>query len=709
MLPEVKKIKIPSLTLPTAWQTVIFRNFGYVKTERIAETLNCSIETVCGEASRMGLTDYGYAEDFELRGYLTIIRNNWFLLPYDQIMTLLGIDEKRLDFILEREDFLSVKLGNFKPFCEKAIYSPLTEEQLAATENIAKKLSRYAAEPQKRPFDFFEKNEFLAKSSSTNREKAGHRVVHGYLSPCGDAFSTDCSDTLPEELLQRYEALGVDGIWLHGILSSLSYYPFSPDLSAGYKDRRANLNKIIERCEKYGISVYLYMNEPRALPVGVSPEYEKLIGWQEKRTLCLSNKEVKDYLYGAVRDLCEAMPKLGGIFTITMSENPTHCNFLPRTECPICKNIPPEESAAEINNIFARAMRDSGCRGSLIANLWGWSPYMDWSEEQIWRGIELLDPDIAVMCVSEYDLEIEKGGVNSRVIDYSISNPGPSEITEKIIKKARETGRRVFAKIQASNSWECAAVPYIPVFDLVAEHIGNLCALGVNDLFLTWTQGGYPSPSVALACEYNEDFDLEEWYERSFGDEKIRAAIATFCRAFREYPFSVNALYLSPHTLGSANLWDWEPEEKSSTMVCFSYDDVESWVYPYGAEVYLSQMNKLIRLWKEGIEMLEASGNSGLPSEILRYARTVFCHYRSDMLQTRFALSKRVSDQKGMVRYAAEEKENAEELLALIRSDAKIGFEASNHYFYTERNLLEKILRMEMFEEQSAKKAIANN
>ena len=35
----------------------------------------------------------------------------------------------------------------------------------------------------------------------------------------------------------------------------------------------------------------------------------------------------------------------------------------------------------------------------------------------------------------------------------------------------------------------------------------------------------------------------------------------------------------------------------------------------------------------------------------------------------------------------------------LMREDAKIGFEASNHYFYTERNLMEKILRMEQFEE----------
>ena len=34
-----------------------------------------------------------------------------------------------------------------------------------------------------------------------------------------------------------------------------------------------------------------------------------------------------------------------------------------------------------------------------------------------------------------------------------------------------------------------------------------------------------------------------------------------------------------------------------------------------------------------------------------------------------------------------------------MKCDARIGYEASNHYFYTERNLMEKILRMDVFKE----------
>lgn len=699
MLPIIKEVKLPSLTLPTAWQTVIFRNYGYVRTERIAAVLSCSAETVRLEAERMGLVDRGYAEDFEKSGYITIIRNNWFLLPYPQLMTLLDMSEARLDFVLEKDDFLSVKLGNFKPECPFVTYEPLTEEQIKETEHLAKSIGEYSAEPDSRPFDFFPESE-QAEMPKILVRGDGKRIVHGYLSPCGDAFATDCSDTLPDELLKRYQAIGVDGIWLHAVLSSLSPYPFMPSLSEGYEERRANMNKIIERCKKYGISLYLYMNEPRALPAEASPEYERLIGWQSRRTLCMEQAEVREYLYEAVRDLCASVPDLGGIFTITMSENPTHCYFTHGTECPVCKKIPMYKSASQINNVISRAMKDSGCRGELICNLWGWSSYLTWSEEDIANGIRSLDSDISVLSVSEYDLPIEKGGVKSRVIDYSISNPGPSEVSVKNFALSDETGRKKYAKIQASNSWECSAVPYIPVFDLVFEHLENLAEYGINDLFLTWTQGGYPSPSVEIASRYCKGFDLDAWYKEKFGDEAegVHNAVKTLCEAFREYPFSIRTLYMSPKTLASANLWEIELEEKLSTMVCFAFDDYLNWCAPYPIEVYVSQLERLLELWRDGIDQMSRLASTALTDEILRYARAVYCHFYADLLQTRFAIFKRKDDKDGMLECVIAERANAEELLSLMRSDAKIGYEASNHYFYTERNFVEKIIRMDAFE-----------
>ncbi len=700
MLPEIKKVKLSPLTLPTAWQTVIFRNYGYVRAERIAKILGCDKDTVRREAERLCLFDKGYYNEFEERGYITVIRDNWYLLPYEQLITLLGISAERFDFILKNDDFLDIKLGNFKPECEEVKYSPLTEEEIKLTEKAVKTIKKYTNESKEhvRPFDFFAKDAFASDEPVLYAN--GKRIVHGYLSPCADAFMSDCSDTLPDVLLEKYRSAGINGIWLHGLLSSLSPYPFCPALSEIYKIRRKNLNKIIERCARYGIKLYLYFNEPRALPVDCDKKYESLIGYERKRTLCLQKSEVREYLYTAVKDLCESAVGLGGIFTITMSENPTHCNYSRKTDCPVCKNISPENSASDVNNIIYSAIRDSGSDCELIANLWGWSPFMNWSDEQVYHGIELLDKNISVMCVSEYDLAINKGGIESRVIDYSISNPGPSDIALKSLSKSRECGHKLYAKIQASNSWECSCVPYLPVFDLVYEHIENLKKCTVEDHFLTWTLGGYPSPSISLTSSFSAGSSLEEWYERKFGKEakEVHGAVKVLCDAFREFPFHIKVLYMSPKNLGPANMWDIEAEEKTSSMVCYSFDDIENWTGPYPYDVYVSQLEKLCDKWSAGIELLENIGANEKTDELIRYAKAALAHWRSDLHQTRFAYYKRLGDKTKMLDCVKSEKQNAEELLGLIRLDAKIGFEASNHYFYTERDIIEKILRMEKFE-----------
>ena len=697
MLPQIRNVKLPTLTLPTAWQTVIFRNYGYAPTERIAKVLECDESTVHAEAKRLGLCDHGYAEKFEHSGHITIIRNNWYLLPYEQITALLGKDEQTLDFILQSEDFLGEKLGAYKPLCERVIYSPLTDEQIKASERARRLAAEYAEPASSAPFSFFESA--YKKESIITAD--GARILHGYLSPCYDIFATDNSDTLPDELLDMYQKAGVTGVWLHGALSELSPYPFDPARSVGYEARRANMKALIERCSRYGIKLYLYLNEPRALPMGADEKFEHLIGDPEKRTLCMEKPEVRAYLYSAVRDLCANVKDLGGIFTITMSENPTHCNYRKVTACPICKNVPPERTASDVNNIILRGMRDAGCQGELIANLWCWSPLMGWSDEQIFGGIARLDSEISVMCVSEFDLPIEKGGFNSTCNEYSISNPGPSPLTAKILGKASELGHKTYAKIQASNSWECSAVPYLPVFDLVYEHVKNLHKIGVNNYFLTWTLGGYPSLSLGVASSYREGVSLEDWYADTFGEyaDAVHGAVLTLCDAFKEFPFSIPTLYLSPKNLGPTNLWDIEPEEKKSSMVCFAFDDYETWTRPYPLEIYLSQYENLLSKWKLGIDMLAALPQTDAIPEITRYAEVAYLHYRSDLAQTEFAVAKRSGNKAKMRECALAERDLALRLLNLMRADAKIGFEASNHYFYTERNILEKILRMEKFAE----------
>ncbi len=704
MLPQiVTKKKMPEKQFPQAWQTVIFRNYGYISTDKIAKTLACDEETVVREAARLGLGDVAYDKNWEEKGYLTLIRHNWYLLNYRQMMTLFGYSEEKLDFLLKEEDFFFVKLGWTKPDCPEIIYSPLTDEEIKETERIAKTITRFVAAPTAKPFDFFG-NTSLPKTK-VKAKKDGLRMVHGYITPGGDAFSVDCDTYLSDELLNAYRSQGVNALWMHGLLSSLSYHPFKPSLSVGYEKRRTELKRLLAKCHKYGIKLYLYFNEPRCLPTADFGKYAYLKGDSEglDSALCFSKQEVRDYLYNAVKDLLENVPELDGIITITMSENLTHCKSRihdgRQTQCPICKDIPAYKLASDVNNVIMQAIKDSGAKTDLIANLWAWSKMMGFSDEDLKNGIANLDKDIGVLCVSEFDLEFEKGGIQIRLADYSISNPGPSEFTKLGFSLAKKYGHKTYAKMQVCNSWECSCVPYLPVFDLVKEHLDNLSAVDVNDYMLSWTLGGYPAPNLSLVSAHTAGVSLDDWYQDYYGEnaETVHNGVKKICEGFVHYPFSLTSLYNSPKTLGPANLWSREREYNTSTMTCYSFDDYETWIEPYPYEIYVSLFEKLLTLWQEGIAILKTAKPSQAMEELIRMAEAAYLHLRSDWLHTRYAYLKRDWDKNAAeLRCIIDEaKEDTVRLIALMREDARIGFEASNQYYYADRHLIEKILNLD--------------
>ena len=704
MLPPIKKTFLPPLNFPAPHQAVIFRCYGYVPTDRLARVLGCDEDAVNREAEKLGLSPANErtARLWSEKGYQTTIRNVWFLLPYEQIETLTGFSETELDYILKEEDFFSVKLGWFKPECEEIKYAPLSAEAEKATAKIKEAVMAAKNGREEKPFVFFDGT----PDWGVARQKGGERIVHGFLTPCGDPLAENSEEYLPDTLLKAYADGGITGLWMHGVLSTLSPYPFKPSLCRGYEDRRRELNGLIERCKKYGIKVYLYFNEPRCLAESDLGKFSYLAG--EKRdgfaALCFEKREVREYLFEAVKDLVSACPDLGGIITITMSEYLTHCRCRKETSCPICKNEPRYKSPAWVNNVFYRAIQASGSKCELIANLWAWAHYMRFTDDDVVKGIETLDKGISVMCVSECELDIGKNGVKNKLKDYSISNPGPSELSKLILSTARKSGHKTYAKIQVNNSWEMSTVPYLPVFDLVAEHLTNLAKENVYDYMLSWTLGGYPSPTLRLCADFaqkRDTFCLSDWYKDVFGKngERVHEAVKRFCAGFEEFPFSMSCLYYSPKNLGSANLWSVEKNTNASAMVGSSFDDYETWTADYPVDKYIEQFTKLLTLWKSGLDILGPLENNARVREVYNFAKGAFFAFEYDLIHTRYALYKRnLSDNaERLIDLAAEAKRNAKAALDLIYEDGRYGYEASNHYFFNERNMLEKLLNLDNF------------
>ncbi|MBR1867048.1 MAG: hypothetical protein IJ800_00500, partial [Clostridia bacterium] len=274
---------------------------------------------------------------------------------------------------------------------------------------------------------------------------------------------------------------------------------------------------------------------------------------------------------------------------------------------------------------------------------------------------------------------------------------------------ALKSGKRVMAKIQINNSWECSAVPCLPVFGLVKKHLDELKKIGVNDYFLTWTLGGYPSPIMDMIAAYNrqgDGFDLDKWYKEYFGEEaeRVKKASELLCEGFEEYPFSVEKIYFGPHNLGPADRWSLSADNNLSTMVCYSFDDYETWIYPYSYENYLSQMDKLCEKWKKGAEILKESADEKAKN-LSVYAEVSYIHFLSDRLHTEYAKLKRdiKANAKRLIEIIDREREITDRLLFLV-DRSPIAFETSNHYFYTERNLKIKLLELDLLKEELAKR-----
>jgi hypothetical protein len=309
----------------------------------------------------------------------------------------------------------------------------------------------------------------------------------------------------------------------------------------------------------------------------------------------------------------------------------------------------------------------------------------------------MLDRDIALMCISEVEKTIKKGGIVNKVIDYSIANYGPSKTAKYILRLAKKYKHKTYAKIQVNNSWECACVPYLPVFGLVAKHVERLKKEGVVNFMASWTLGGGPSPNLELTAYLCDGKTLDFWLNEKFKEyaDAVKRADKMFCKGFTKIPFDVHMLYFSPKTIGVANLWSLLPEEKQSAMVSNSYDDFEIWTAVYGVDTYLKCIKDAIRYMKKGVEIFESipSPNAELKS-LITYAKAALNHYTADCLQTRFSVLKRNLNEniKEIISVLKAEKRLAIEMLSLVKLDSKIGYEASNHYFYNRRNLAEKII-----------------
>lgn len=709
--------------------TFVWRNWESAELERMAEVLGTTAENVDTLGRSMGLPPHRpIGERKHKRGYVSVIRRNWHLLPYDQMMQLLGWDAVRLSRVLKEEDFLWFKLGMLKPRCEPLRYAPPTPEQEARAAEIKRIVEEHfgggaLTAPMEPRFAFID---YLSEPSPDievppRREDEPIRFLYSYFALYGDPLSDPTLDPYPDGILQRLAAAGVNGVWMHVILRELAPCSQFPEFGEGYEKRLANLQRLVDRAAVYGIKIYLYVNEPRSMPDSWFEDHPELAGHRDEvqghTAMCSSVPIVRDFMHESLAYIFREVKGLGGVFNITMVENLTNCYSRAHGQapkCPRCSKRSPQEVIAEVNRTIAEGVHAGDPDARVL--IWDWVWEHDWSEDII----AALPKNTYLMSVSEWDLPIMRGGVETVSGEYSLSSVGPGERALRNWGIARRHGVKTIAKVQVNCSWELSVVPYLPVMDLVAEHLDNLSRTGVDGLMLSWTLGGYPSPNLQLVKHFGQSPPpdpeklLMQMANERFGERAslhARAAWRTFSEAFREYPFHIVQLYNSPVQLGPANLLFPKPTGYQATMVGFPYDDLTHWRAVYPAEVLAGQFDKLSMVWEQGLGLMRvAAEEADSPThrqhaeEDRRIAEAAWTHFQSVANQTRFTVSRNAilndalsEEQAAAHKQTMREAARAEIALAirlfeLTRADSRIGFEATNHYNYYPLDLVEKVV-----------------
>lgn len=697
---------------PCRWQHFIWKNWGLVPAEKLAEILKCSPKEIVEAAEEMGLPGKAAVSPLWLtRGYLTLIRSNWHLLNYEQLLQLLEWTPEKMAYTLKEEDFLWHKLGKLKPLCPELRYTTLTQQEQKATaavkERVASCFSPEAFVFEEEPFKFSESfSGGKAMVPGKNALDFDFSFIHAYSASCGDVLGeAETSDPLPENLIAQYSSMGINGVWFHALLYLLEPIPGAESFSAGWEKRIENLKKLVARCQKYGLKIFLYLNEPRTMPEAF---YDLKPAWRGIETrggianCTTAAPEILEYLATALEKIFTAVPGLGGILTITMSENCTNCHCDGTSHlCPACSKVPPEKIIADINGAMEQGMHKAAPEAEMILYDWAWKRTPEDPDPAAFKKavMELLPgkEHTHINAVSEWGKITYVGGVENYLRDYSISQIGPSKESEVTWRNALEKGLGTVAKVQINNSWELAAIPYIPVPYLIREHLENLRNAGVRAVMLSWTLGGYPGGNLQLLHKTPEECAAEKFAPALA--EKVCEAWRIFSEAFRNFPFCVGTAYRSPSNFGPMNLLYLEPSGYSSTMVGFPYDDLRGWRSVYPEDIFENQFELLTSKWREGLEILEccremvSEAEKGEFREVYHMAKAAYCHLRSTCLQVRFVRARDGGfDRETMKKCAREELTLALELAEIARRDSRIGFEASNHYLYTLNDLREKVL-----------------
>ncbi|MDD5704394.1 MAG: hypothetical protein PHR35_00600 [Kiritimatiellae bacterium] len=406
---------------------------------------------------------------------------------------------------------------------------------------------------------------FLPLGTIKRRPVIRTRISRCYFSTPYGALTDDVS-YYPEEYLNRLAHEGVNGLWL-GITFSrncrstvIPEHGREPDVTP----RIHMLRRIVERCARYGIKIYLFGIEPHHILAdsAVAKAHPELLGhkmgFHEADTFhyfCTSNPTAQAYLEEVTRNLFTDVPGLGGLINISVGEGGTHCysGWPDHIACPRCASRRPRDVLNDTMAAMERGMHAASPDAELIS--WPYTQYVDWGQALTVDSAGHLPKGVCLLHNFESAGEASQCGHRQALWDYWLSWAGPSKLFRDCARAAVKRGNRMFAKLQVGNSHEVATAPFVPAPGQLYRKYRAMHALGVSGVMQCWDFGNYPGVMTRAAGELafaplpkSEDAFLRRLARRDWGQDAdiVARAWTLFQRGYSHFPMNHVFGWLGP-------------------------------------------------------------------------------------------------------------------------------------------------------------------
>jgi len=617
--------------------------------------------------------------------------------------------------------------------CFEAYKINVTDKSITITANDTEGIRRgiiYLEDELRR-----RENAFLVPGEIYRKPKIHTRITRCFFSPInrppknGDELS-DNIDYYPDEYLNRIMHDGANGIWIYTHFSDLIPSSVITEYGQGYEARIAKLNRVIDKCEKYGIGVYLFAIEPFSLSPEELLKYPSLAGdifefdcgggqKAQGATVCPNSEDAKKYCFEAGYKLLELAPKLAGFLDITSGERYSSCANGPSKHpvihpivrpCPRCSN-------KNIGHVLSDAV-EAICSGFRAKNpefkviSWTYN-HATWQFEDICEYVKTAPSDAMLMQNFEDGGYGEQLGKIRQCLDYWLSYIGPSEMFKTTANQAIESHKHMFAKMQVCCSHEIASVPYVPVPSILFKKYAAARSLNVEGIVQCWYFGNYPSLMSKAAGElaFVDDFNDEEIFLKAlagiyWGNSKAEAVVSAwkeFEKGYSKYPMSIMFSYYGP--MHDSVVWKLSLKPKNfslprtwQTVDPSDGDRIgECILNTHTIDEILTLLDGMSSHWAHGTKILSTIKSIGKESDeqnsVAQAINILFNSGKNIILfyKLREELGLQTGNPKAILKemydIVLEEIENSRNMISLWENDVRLGYhsEGEGYKFFPEK------------------------